>query len=319
MQTLPRAASMFLCAALTITLTSGTSTAFASSRSDFHEPTFETARPVGQDFDGRILSPFDVPTRPAPDGVNRSFFAGTGGPGDVGSSVVDDVAPPETTFGDGEPLSIFEPDQRSRAGVTTTFPSRAVVHTTATGRGGCSGFLVSADTVLTAGHCLHPGGTGSAADFYTNVRVAPGRNGSTLPYGSCGRTTMWTDQTWIDSSNTNQDWGVIKLDCAVGNTTGWFGFRWQSASYDGTHITIRGYPGDKQAGTMWFHGGPIRQSLGNKLHYTVDTVGGQSGSPVYNDDLSAIAIHSNGRTPQVDYNKGTRITQSLFEFIDGVR
>ncbi|APU12320.1 V8-like Glu-specific endopeptidase [Actinoalloteichus sp. GBA129-24] len=310
---------MILCTALTVALTSGTTTALAAEEADSNKPEFGVAQPVGQQIDGRVLSPLDLPTRRAEWAADRPFFTGTGDLADAGTGVSFDGAPPASSGGESQPLSIFDPDQRSQVSVTTTFPSRAVVHTTATGRGGCSGFLVSSDTVLTAGHCLHPGGTGSAGDFYTNVQVFPGRNGSSLPYGSCGRTQLWTDQTWIDSSNTNQDWGVIKLNCTIGNTTGWFGFRWQSNSYDGTHITIRGYPGDKPAGTMWFHGGPIRQSLGNKLHYTVDTVGGQSGSPVYNDAFSAIAIHSNGRTPQVDYNKGTRITQSLFEFIDGVR
>lgn len=203
--------------------------------------------------------------------------------------------------------SVIGSDGRTQVTSTTTWPYRAIVHVTSS-IGGCTGWMISSRTVATAGHCIHNG------SWATNVKVYPGRNGSSLPYGSCNGVSLKSVTGWTVNRNTNYDYGAIQLDCSVGNTTGYFGFRYTSSSLNGTAETISGYPGDKTYGTQWKHSDQIRNTYTYKLEYQNDTYGGQSGSPVYHSysgcsSACSIAIHTNGGST---YNRGTRITSAVY-------
>lgn len=253
--------------------------------------------PVDRTYrDGAASLPYEGDPDPAAHGVVRPIIA------------VDDVAPASA----GDDFGIFSvigTDGRTQVTNTTAFPYRAIVHISSS-IGGCTGWMISARTVATAGHCIHNG------SWATNVVVSPGRNGSSYPYGSCRGTNLYSVSGWTTNRDTNYDYGAIQLDCTIGNTTGWIGFRYTSSSLTGTAENISGYPGDKPSGTQWQHADQIRNTLTYKLEYQNDTYGGQSGSPVYQASHSAcsngpcaIAIHTNGGST---YNRGTRITQAVF-------
>lgn len=257
----------------------------------------------------------DANGKPVPVSVPKvtSAKAASSTPANAGS-----VGGPATASGEPGNTSIIGTDNRTRVTATTSFPSRAIVHITRNGAAHCTGWMVSRDTVVTAGHCLY---NRSTASWYSGLSFTPARNGSSAPYGSATATRRITDTNYINNGDTRQDWGIVKLSRQLGSTTGWFGLKWQSASYNGTSATVRGYPGDKAFGTMWTMTGSIAQSTPNGLCYAMDTIGGQSGSPVFNSSNQGIAIHTMGTGSHglngcsSSYNAGTRITQSLYNLI----
>jgi glutamyl endopeptidase len=205
--------------------------------------------------------------------------------------------------------SVIGTDSRYQITGTTAYPYSAIVHITSS-IGGCTGWLIGPNTVATAGHCVY-GDSGWA----TNVTVYPGRDGSYTPYGSCGYSTLYTVNGWVNDRNPEYDYGAIKLNCSIGDSTGWFGFRWQSASLNYQFSYISGYPGDKPYGTQWRSDDYVRSTATRRIYYANDTYGGHSGSPVWNDGANCspcgIAIHAYGVGTN-GYNGGTRITEAVF-------
>lgn len=215
--------------------------------------------------------------------------------------------------------SIIPPDERTKVTNTTVYPQRAMVLLT-TSSGRCSGTMISPNTVLTAGHCVHGGG--SAGAWATNVRVFPGRNGAQSPFGSCGSRTLYSVLGWVRDRNELYDYGVVKLDCTIGNTVGWLGLRWQTASLVGVPTIIEGYPGDKPL-EQWHSAGPVRVSDNFQIFYQDDTMPGNSGSSVYTMAFRAacggpcvIGVHAyglHGSPPHGDNNHGVRVTKPVFD------
>lgn len=217
--------------------------------------------------------------------------------------------------------TIIGPDQRTRVNPTTVYPNRAIVLITFDG-GRCTGWLYGKDTVATAGHCVHSGGSGGT--WKTNVRIYPGRNGASSPYGSCSAKRLHSVVGWTRDRNEQYDYGAIKLNCNVGNTTGWFGLWWQDASLNGTQSQISGYPGDKPL-EQWRSVDQVRVSQSNQIFYFNDTLGGMSGSPVYTQrptgspwctGYCAMGIHAyglHGANPHGNHNHGTRLTKAKFD------
>lgn len=216
--------------------------------------------------------------------------------------------------------TILGADSRVRINPTTSFPARAVALITFDG-GRCTGWLYGKDIVATAGHCVHSGGPGGS--WKTNVRVYPGRNGSSSPYGSCTARRLHSVTGWTNSSNEQFDYGAIKLNCTVGNTTGWFGYWWQAATLNNLQTRISGYPGDKPL-TQWRSVDKVRVTQTNQIFYFNDTTPGMSGSPIYYNRPAGSAfcagqcsmgIHAyglHGAAPHSNHNHGTRITQAKF-------
>lgn len=210
--------------------------------------------------------------------------------------------------------SIIGADTRTRVNPTTVYPARAIALITFTG-GSCTGWFISKDTVATAGHCVHSGKGGT---WKSNVRVYPGRNGSSSPYGSCTARRLHSVTGWTGSGDEKYDYGAIKLNCTIGNTVGWFGFFWQSASLTGLPATVAGYPDDK-ALQQWKSTGTISTTQTRQVFYKNDTRPGQSGAPVYYNRSGcgqcSMAIHAyglHGSSPHSSNNHATRIIEAVF-------
>jgi glutamyl endopeptidase len=220
------------------------------------------------------------------------------------------------------PESIIGADGRRRQNPTTAFPNRAIAYLVVhfpSGTGSCSGWFIGPRTVVTAGHCVYDANRNQWA---TSITVYPGRNGSSAPYGSTTAHRMWSVTGWTSSHSSNYDYGAIQTNAAKGNTVGWFGYRWQSSnSFPGT-FTVKGYPGDKPAGQQWYMSGPITHINTYRFWYSMDTYGGQSGSPFYqwwtgggctSNCYYGVGIHTYGTSVSPYYgNSATRIRKAVF-------
>lgn len=207
-------------------------------------------------------------------------------------------------------------DDRKRVTDTRPFPWRAICHLDIRARNGKrylgTGWFVGPRTIITAGHCvfLH-----AAGGWASSITVTPGRNGRQAPFGSIKAKSFRSVRGWVRSKNRSFDYGAIILpkNCNGKNK---FPGKFNFAVMGNTQIKSRianlsGYPGDKPRGTQWRHSRRIKNALGHRLIYDIDTAGGQSGSPVWivqNKRPVAVGIHTNG---SLSGNSATRITKSV--------
>jgi glutamyl endopeptidase len=216
--------------------------------------------------------------------------------------------------------SIIGTDDRFQVNETTAFPARAVVLIQGVnGSGRCTGWLISNNTVMTAGHCVAAGGTGAFYDRST-LRLSPGANGAARPFGTCTARRQFSVRGWVRNGKEQYDYGAIKLNCTT--NVGFFGFWWQAAPLTDLFSRVSGYPGDKPR-TQWQSTDSIRVTQSRQLFYQNDTVGGDRGGPVWRNNANhpfcngqcAMAIHAyglHGSLPHSTNNHGTRITESVF-------
>jgi len=107
---------------------------------------------------------------------------------------------------------------------------------------GCSGSMIGAKAVLTAGHCVYSQDYGWAKE----ILVYPGQNLHTAPYGFGVNTSQATWTGWSVDGNFDYDVGIVGIDRALGSLTGWFGW-YLSDSCSSSLSKIYGnasYPGD---------------------------------------------------------------------------
>jgi glutamyl endopeptidase len=221
-----------------------------------------------------------------------------------------------------EPQSVIGTDERKQINDTTLFPYSAIValeiafpHSSSWT---CTGFLIDADTVVTAGHCVYDAFEGGWA---TSITAAPGRNGSATPFGSATATKLFAVSQWVDSADPDFDYGAIRLSAPLGDAAGWLGYGVKSNDdvLANRRVRIFGYPTDKEFGTMWGMRRRIKGVAPHKLFYKADTFGGQSGSPIFGKlsntcQPCAFGVHAYGvgGDPYPTSNSGTRVDALAF-------
>ena len=215
--------------------------------------------------------------------------------------------------------SVLGADNRARINNTNVYPWRAHASLLITARDGAryigTGWFIGPHTVMTDGHCVFIKNSGSAArdGWVRSIDVMPGRNGSSMPYGTVRSSNFRSVAGWFNNADENYDYGCIILPNDLGNTVGWFGFgAYSDADLLASVGNISGYPGDKPSGTQWYHARRITAVNSRKVYYDIDTFGGQSGSAVYrviNGSRFGVAIHAYGGSTS---NSGTRIVTPVF-------
>jgi glutamyl endopeptidase len=230
--------------------------------------------------------------------------------------VTEDLAalPPVESLVFDEPESVCGADDRVRISPATAIPWRwtcELLITMANGAGARgTGWFIGPRTVMTAGHVVF---SAAAGGWATSIEVIPGMDGASRPFGSQVGTSFRSVTGWTVNADPEYDYGAIILpNNNLGNTVGWFGFAALSdADLQNLLVNTAGYPGDKPFGTMWFNAGTVTQVTARRLHYMIDTFGGQSGSSVWrlqNGLRHAVGIHGYGGCP----NKAVRIVVPVF-------
>lgn len=179
----------------------------------------------------------------------------------------------------------------------------------------CSGTMINANVVLTAGHCINMGGSnGTDGRWADQIVVIPAWDGTGFvdpPPGPGANESIghfgyaqWSGQaaaggSWVSHGNFDQDYAYVTLDRSVGFLTGWLGF-----ATGGSCSTIRGrtysntsYPAEfcGQSGlhngrTMYHRSGTVDACPGNQLEFNTSpgclsaAWGGMSGSSAYFSD-----------------------------------
>jgi len=217
------------------------------------------------------------------------------------------------------PEAVIGQDNRVQITNTADYPWRVHASLLITARDGSrwigTGWFIGRHTLATAGHVVYIKNSGVAGrdGWVQSIQVMPGRNGSTLPYGSVTSSNLRTVNAWANDGNPEYDYGAIILSTDLGAQTGWFGIgAYTDATLNGSTVNISGYPGDKPGGTQWYHSDAVSSVGPRKVFYVVDSAGGQSGSAVYRVDNGArygVAVHAYGGSTS---NSGTRITQEVF-------
>ena len=185
-----------------------------------------------------------------------------------------------------------------------TFPNGQVFRGT--------GFFIGARTLVTAGHCVYLQSQGGWA---RKIEVSPGANGTARPYGTAVSTTFRSVRGWVNSKKPECDYGciVVPPNAFNGRNMGKFGF----AAFDGQQLlakpaVLSGYPGDKPS-EMWGMKRRLKTVTAKTLIYDIDTVGGQSGAPVYikrNGARIVVGIHNYGNLAG---NSATRVTPTVYQ------
>ena len=208
-------------------------------------------------------------------------------------------------------------DDRVQITGTRAVPWRRIVHLMITAGNGRkflgSGTLVGPRTIITAAHCVYMHSQGG---FVREIQCSPGRNGDQKPYGTTNGSRVWTVRGWTVHRNPDCDYAAIILPRPVSQQDpGWFGFaNLNDIELMSSRLNMSGYPGDKPMGTQWFHGRVAKSVSARRIFYDIDSMGGQSGSPVWlrrpDGKRYMVGIHTTGSPTG---NSAVRINQQVMQ------
>lgn len=182
-----------------------------------------------------------------------------------------------------------------------------------------SGFLIGPNHLLTAAHVLFPADGQLKDQRPVQVRVTPGHDDRSRPYGQFVSSSYLVRSEWRsggrNTHNPSYDFAVIRLPsdlrkrgikCWGEAGTNTYRFPISKNWLKGKVVNIAGYPRDKKLYTQWLaydkldNSEPTRNGtkVKNVFTHKVDTCTGQSGAPVWywdgKDKRYLVGIHTGG-------------------------
>lgn len=215
------------------------------------------------------------------------------------------------------PDVVIGDDGRRPASVPTSFPYSAIAKLNLEYTDGCigegTGFMVGERCLVTAAHCFMCKTHSSLLDN-ARVRFGLAEDGSYLKqvYITAEDNICAFNQNYVGhGSSTSYDYGYVIFNTDVGSTTGWLGLASAADSFfTGKNFTIAGY----EEGDLKWSSGTLSGVYSTYFTYEIDTMGQQSGSPIYYNN-KAYGIHTVGVSSDPGdvplYNKGWRVSSSF--------
>ncbi|EOH99453.1 hypothetical protein UAW_00605 [Enterococcus haemoperoxidus ATCC BAA-382] len=217
-----------------------------------------------------------------------------------------------------EKRAIIGEDTRIKVMDTTKAPYSSIVYLSKADGGFGSGTVIGKNKVLTAAHVVTSLKT--SADI-GRANVSPARNGYYYPFGSFKIESIDMHTGWTVQNNRDYDIAVVTLKPNrygqnIGDVVPIIPVKDVPNLPVGTKGLLPGYSQDKY-GELWEAKGSILSQTFLRVYYDIDSIGGTSGAPVYNENNQLIAVHtSEYRDGGVAYkNAGSKITGSNYAFI----
>lgn len=177
-----------------------------------------------------------------------------------------------------------------------------------------TGWYIAPGVLATAGHCVFLQDEGGWAK---SIKVIPAKFGAREPFAAQTSKRFASVKGWVKERKRDFDYGVIFLDdAAPGTQVGNFAVEALGVpQLKGVDAQVSGYPADlERAEFQFFHMRPMKDVTDTRLVYDIDTFGGQSGSPIWQETTErgvvAVGIHTTGG---VTSNSGTRITDDVLD------
>jgi V8-like Glu-specific endopeptidase len=176
---------------------------------------------------------------------------------------------------------------------------------------GCTLTLIGRSCAISAGHCFHDL---KIAQFNTF-------NDETGILKSKAEDTYLIDDLSLLSQNSGlgKDWSVFKIlpnevtNKYPGDVQGYLKTSLNRSPKHGSPVTITGYGwlnyNESKNGPQQSHTSTLLLSKGSEFFYDVDTMGGNSGSSVVNEENEVIGIHTHGYcSKEGGANQGTLLS-----------
>jgi V8-like Glu-specific endopeptidase len=231
---------------------------------------------------------------------------------------------------DFNPEKIIGTDDRTKIKDTTKYPYCAIAHITLeftcgdSGYG--SGFMISDNTLLTAGHCVYCKEHGAGL---SSIMFKFGYNNTSGSYvlgvSGCEDYYYSSDYAYNTSSgwdSEDDDYAYIKFKSPIGSITGHYGLKaFSDSQIEDKTFKVGGYrlPSDP----LYMASGKVHTGVvidmgaydytiedDKLLSYTLDTTPGNSGGPVFDKDYYIAGIHVAGNNY---VNVARRITKEMME------
>ncbi|WP_071870049.1 fibronectin type III domain-containing protein, partial [Enterococcus quebecensis] len=216
-----------------------------------------------------------------------------------------------------ESRAVIGTDERVKVPDTTKAPYSSSAYLSMYTTSG-TGTVIGKNKVLTAGHVVE----GIKTNWQmSQARVVPAKDGNYSPFGSFQVESIDIHKGWSVNNNRDNDIAVVTLKPNkngqnIGDVVPVIPVKNVPHIPLGTKGNMPGYGGDK-FGEMWEGRGSIIEQSALRVYYNIDTIGGNSGGPVYNNLNELIAVHTSwyGTNSHPTKNGGSKITGTNYEFI----